>query len=224
MPIGDGQTYSSQGAINSSLRNQFGDDAFVNGKYNSQAAVESQLRKQFGDEVYVNGRYSPQKAIEIQLRRQFGDDAFPGTTPPLPGGPPPPQIPDVAPPLDEEESLFDRGFNFDPGEFGPNFNQFDNGTGAGPRPGPFGPGFNRPNQNNNPGTITDPNEGRGYRIPGYGNQPPGPQTSAPRSFTSSGPLPGSTPQRNLFKNAPPSGSDSRINKGSNKLRSFLGAA
>lgn len=223
MPIGDGQTYSAQGAINSSLRSQFGDGAFVNGKYNAQAAIESALKKQFGDEVYVNGRYSPQKAIEISLRRQFGDEAFPDDGP-GPGGPPPPQIPDVAPPLDEE-TFFERGFNHDPGEFGPNFNTFDGGpNGGGVRPGPFGPNFNRPNQNNVPGTITDPNEGRGYRIPGFGNPNPGPQSAGTRSFTASAPLPGSTPQRNLFRNAPPSGSDSRINKGSNKLRSFLGAA
>lgn len=223
MPSNTG--YDVRGALNSVLRSSFGDDAFVNGKYSAQAAVNSILRNQFGDEAFPGGQYSAQAALTGLLRDQFGDEAFPGDDP-QPGGPPPPRIPDVAPPLDEEEGPPVNPANFDPGTFGPDFNVLNG------RPGAFGDTFNRPAPAPDPATVTDPNEGRSYRIPGFGNPAPGPQSAGGRSPTASAPLPGSTPQRTLFANTPPAnrfgtggaaGSASRINGGSTRLRKFLGA-
>ena len=224
MPSNTG--YDVRGALNSNLRSSFGDESFVNGKYSAQAAVDNLLRNQFGDSAFPNGQYSAQAALNELLRNQFGDEAFPGADP-QPGGPPPPRIPDVAPPVDEEQGPVFTPNPFDPGTFGPDFNSTDG------FPGPFGPNFNRPQNaaEPDPASVTDPNEGRSYRLPGFGNPNPGPQSGGGRSPTASAPLPASTPQRTLFANTPPArfgtggaGSASRINGGSTRLRKFLGAA
>lgn len=209
MPFGDGGQFNAGAALESSLRNRFGDESFPDGRFNAQAALNQSLRKEFGDDVFVNGRYSVQAALEILGRKEFGEDAFPVGN----SGPTPPPAQPVAPPLDDPTTPVP---NFDPGVFGPNFNQ------GGGFPGQFGDRFNRP-----PGlALNDPNDGPGFRIPGFGDPNPGPQRPTRPGSVSSAPLPGSTPQRNLFQNTPPAqfGSANRIGAGSNRLRGFLGAA
>jgi len=195
MPSNTG--YSAKAAVDAQLRSQFGAGAFPNGKYDARAALNTQMRKQFPD-AFPGGQYSAQAAVRALMRDQFGDGVYPGggggggpgdDPTPLPGGPPPTTIPPVEE-LPPEPTFFETGINFDPGVFGDDFNQFN---GYGRAPGPFGPTFNRPGQPHqqpqaDPGAITDPNEGRGYRIPGFGNPPPGP-SAAPQT---------------LFENTPPS--------------------